>query len=317
MKCPFPSVLKAKSLPMPGHPPALRPVKWLLLVLLAILSVLPARAPAEDLNTIDSFRLVNDMAVVTFAEDPGKYYLLQYSDDLTHWGPLDMSLGTPSTLEIAPGVTKGYFRAIPYSKFAPLDTDGDGMDDLYELNHAGLLNPLDPSDGSKLTPGGSGLTNYQTYLKLFQITSYKILQLESREVSLFNFGSPSATFEANSREQSIFNFGSPSATFEANSKEISVYNGEAVPYSDLLQIETREVSVFNFGGAAPGSNPAGPSATAEAISREVSVFNGEAVPPSDLLQIETREVSVFNFGSPSAPIEAISREVSVLNFDEP
>jgi len=69
---------------MQGHPPALRPVKWLLLVLLAILSVLPARAPAEDLNTIDSFRLVDDMAVVIFVENPGNYYLLQYSDDLAH-----------------------------------------------------------------------------------------------------------------------------------------------------------------------------------------------------------------------------------------
>ena len=199
---------------------------WLCLLCLAFLTALPQRAAAQNLNIIDSFRLVGDGAIVTFVEDPG------------------------------------------------------------------------------------------TYLNLFRITSYKILQLEGREVSIFNFGSPSATFEANTREQSIFNFGSPSAAFEANSREISIYNGEAVPYSDLLQIETREVSIFNFGEAAPGT-PGGPPALAEAITREISVFNGEAVPPSDLLQIETREVSTFNFGSPSAPIEAISREVSVLNFDEP
>jgi hypothetical protein len=51
---------------------------------------------------------------------------------------------------------------------------------------------------------------------------------------------------------------------EANSREISLYNGQAVPVSDLLQRESREWSVFNFGS---------PSATYEAISREVSVLN--------------------------------------------
>jgi hypothetical protein len=67
-----------------------------------------------------------------------------------------------------------------------------------------------------------------------------------------------------SREWSVFNFGSPSAAVEANSREISLFNGQAVPVSDLLQRETREWSVFNFGS---------PSATYEAISREVSVLN--------------------------------------------
>ncbi|MBK8093157.1 MAG: hypothetical protein IPK32_14520 [Verrucomicrobiaceae bacterium] len=67
-----------------------------------------------------------------------------------------------------------------------------------------------------------------------------------------------------SREWSVFNFGSSSAAVEAISRGISLYNGQAVPVSDLLQRESREWSVFNFGS---------PSATYEAISREVSVLN--------------------------------------------
>jgi hypothetical protein len=282
-------------------------------------ALLTTPLPAVNLNTIGSFRIENGLAIVEFANDPGKYFLLEYSENMTNWVPADMSLGDPSQVEIVPGVQKGFFRAIPYGKHAPLDSDGDGIDDVYELNNRTFLNPLDPTDGSKLAPNGGGLTNYQVYLSLFNITSYKILQRESREVSVFNFGSPSATFEANGREQSVFNFGSPSATLEANSREISLYNGQHVPYSDLTQIETREVSVFNF-GVAPGTNPSDPGsppATAEVITKEVSVYNGQQVPYSDLAQIETREVSVFNFGSPTAPIEAISREVSVLNFEEP
>jgi hypothetical protein len=149
-------------------------------------------------------------------------------------------------------VQKGFFRAIPYGKNAPLDSDGDGIDDMYELIHRDILNPLDPRDGSKLAPGGGGLTNYQVYLNLFRITSYRILQRESREWSVFNFGSPSAMWEANTREQSVFNFGSPSAAVEVNSRELSLYNGQAIPMSDLLQRESREWSVFNF-GSAPGA----------------------------------------------------------------
>jgi len=214
----------------------------LCLVLLA-LSVSLQTATAAD--PIKSVRVQNGQLTVEFTGEPGTYYLLQQSDDLIHWAPADMSLGAaPSVTDIENGPSHGFYRAIPYSQYAPLDSDGDGMDDIYELNNP-LLNPLDPADGSHLTPDGSGLTNYQNYLRLFRINSYKILQRESREVSLFNFGSPSATFEANTRE-------------------ISIYNGEALPYSDLLQIETREVSVFNFGS---------PSAPIEVITREVSVIN--------------------------------------------
>jgi hypothetical protein len=288
-------------------------MKHLLLTVLFLASI-AAVSVASALNTIENLRVENGAVIVEFAEDPGRYYLLQHSDDLVTWGPVDMSAGIPSTLDISPGITNGFFRAIPYSKYAPLDTDGDGIDDLYELGHN--LDPLDPTDGSHLAPGGGGLTNYQVYLSLFRITSYRILQRESREVSVFNFGSPSATFEANSREQSVFNFGSPSATAEANSREVSIYNGQAVPMSDIAQIESREWSVFNF-GSAPGSGTTGGSQIGHTLSREVSDFNGQAVPVSDLAQVESREVSVFNFGSPSATLEAISREVSVLNFTEP
>lgn len=293
--------------------PAVRTSQLSLALIGTVLLSIPAAA--LDLNTIGSLRIENGRAIVEFANDPGKYYLLEYSDDLRNWVPADMSLGAPSELEIVPGVQKGFFRAIPYGKHAPLDSDGDGIDDVYELRHREFLNPLDPTDGTKLAPNGGGLTNYQVYLDIFRITSYKILQRESREMSVFNFGSPSATFEANGREHSVFNFGSPSATTEANSRELSLYNGQHIPYNDLAQIETREVSVFNLGQPAPG--PGAAPALAEAITHEVSVYNGQNVPYSDLAQIETREISVFNSGSPSAPIEAISREVSVLNFEEP
>ncbi len=51
---------------------------------------------------------------------------------------------------------------IPLSQ--PLDWDGDGINDAWELQHAPALNPFDPADAVKIDPAGGGLT----YLQEFQ-----------------------------------------------------------------------------------------------------------------------------------------------------
>ena len=81
-------------------------------VLACLLFGFVGHATATQLNTITSFHLINGMAVVEFAEDPGSYYLLQFSPDLIHWQSADMTLGTPSQVEVGPGVLKGFFREI-------------------------------------------------------------------------------------------------------------------------------------------------------------------------------------------------------------
>lgn len=270
---------------------------------------------SADLDSITDFRIEGEVVTVEFAENPGAYYLLEYSADLINWRIVDASLGIASVLDIRDALSRNYFRAIPLSLYSPQDTDGDGMDDVYELNRSTLLDPLNPNDGS-LDPDGNGLTTYQEYLKLFGLIQYNILQRETREWSLFNFGGPSARLEANSKEQSIFNFGSPSSVFESNSRELSVFNGNELPVSELLQVEARELSIFNF-GQTPGWGDANPIAALETMSRELSVYNGGAIPLNPILQTEGRELSAFNSGSPSSPDEALSREVSVLNFEEP
>lgn len=87
----------------------------------------------------------------------------------------------------------------------------------------------------------------------------------SREVSMFNFGQPSAPVETVSREFSVFNFGSPSANLEAIS---------------------REVSVFNLGR---------PANEIEGISREVSVLNVEGLTnqPPVILSLQQNQVAVL------------------------
>ena len=122
------------------------------LMLLLVTAGLFLAPRAQALGTITGLRVQNGVVTVQFADNPGVYYLLEYSPDLIQWGPADMSLGIDSILDLETGVTKGFFRAVPYSKYSPLDSDGDGIDDVYELNHA-ELDPLDPTDGSNWPPG--------------------------------------------------------------------------------------------------------------------------------------------------------------------
>ena len=237
------------------------------LLLLALLLCAPLSRAA---STITGISFQGDTVTITYLQDTRYYYLLQSSSDLSSWTNADMSLGDPVDLRLEPGTSREFYKALPLDIHAPLDSDGDGIDDLYELHHPESLDPLDPTDAAEFAPGSNAQTNYQAYLAINGIESYRLLQRFSREVSVFNGGAPTAAYEATSREWSVFNLGAASAALEANSREISIYNGSAAPVNDQPEALSRELSVFN-------ELPA-PSAI-EAMSREVSIYNGNE-PPS-------------------------------------
>ncbi|MBK8094786.1 MAG: hypothetical protein IPK32_23170 [Verrucomicrobiaceae bacterium] len=135
--------------------------------LLAAFYLGTASSRAADLNAISGLPVQNGILTVGFAGNPGVYYLLEHSHDLANWAPADMSLCIDSVLDLAPGVTKGFFRAVPYSKFSPQDTDGDGIDDIYELTHSSVLDPLDPSDGSHVATGTTTISLW-IYLAIYR-----------------------------------------------------------------------------------------------------------------------------------------------------
>ncbi len=233
------------------------------------------------------------------------YYYLEQSPDLLSFAPFSMALGdAPSVwpLTLDPAVPSRFFRATGISVFAPNDTDGDYIDDLYELRHP-LLDPLNPHDANLPDPEGGGLTFLQVYRQRFGLGDDPP-QVYSREVSAFNFGAPLEA--AISREVVLFNFGAPLHTLEAISREITLFNGKGGPApGDIPEVYSREITAYNFGS---------PPQPGEVLSRELTIFNGEGGPaPGNIPEVYSREVTTFNFGSPIASLEALSRELSVFN----
>src|SRR5262249_54891011 len=82
------------------------------------------------------------------------YYILYRGDSVTNiTQPVAMALagGHPTLTDrtsMAANDTVFYrIRAVPRTQ--PLDLDGDGIDDYYELRHAAFLNPLDAADAAQ------------------------------------------------------------------------------------------------------------------------------------------------------------------------
>ncbi|MEP4078028.1 hypothetical protein [Haloferula sp.] len=234
--------------------------------------------------------------------DPLSYFYLKQSTDLTNFTPFSMVLGDHATTWplSTEDVPTRFFNVTQISLFSPEDTDGDGIDDVYEIRHP-ILNPLDGSDAGFLS-GNGNLTFLQEYQSVRGVDTAPP-EVFSREVSSFNFGE---VFEAAaSREISVFNVGSPMFAVDALSREVSVFNGGLTPQSLIAEVYSREVSTFNFGGS---------SASANTLSREISIFNGDATPSTELAEVHSREISLFNFGGFQNSADVISREVSAFNF---
>ena len=239
------------------------------------------------------------------APDLDSYYILDESTNLTQFTPRTMLYGG-GTNAWSFTITLGdkpqtFWRARRVPASTPLDVDGDGIDDLYELRHG--LNPLDAADASQPSGyndfNGHPLTWLDQYRYHFQ-HNLNLYDAVSREVSGFNFGQPTANYEAISRETSLFNTPQP----DANQNGID----------DLYE--------FNHGlTTGSASQPSGfttdfPNNTGTPLTWQ-QLYRLNFGQNRNLYDAVSREVSSFNFGQPTANYEAISREVSLFNTPSP
>ena len=116
---------------------------------------------------IESFSVTNQTRVVSFATETNLYYTLLTGTIVTNIDqPVSMIFGTGEIGVLrdtnAPAETGFYrVRALPLSQAA--DSDGDSIDDAYELSNASCLDPLNAADaGSDCDGDGrSNLTEYR------------------------------------------------------------------------------------------------------------------------------------------------------------
>lgn len=103
-----------------------------------------------------------------FAGRESSYYILRK-------GTVVSSITSPSALRIGSngpniltdpiavsGQTAAYYRVQEVPSLQPVDLDSDGIDDLYELQHPSILDPLNASD-ALLDPDGNARTHLQEY----------------------------------------------------------------------------------------------------------------------------------------------------------
>jgi hypothetical protein len=125
-----------------------------------------------------------------------------------------------------------------------MDSCSEASDQLYAARHAKTVFRKTPRWRLRDFTSWLWLLMSHTLLVFTPLLSQaQTNDVVSREVSIFNFGQPTASYEAISREVSVFDFGQAVASIEAISREVSVFDRG----SNLLDSISREVSVYDYG----------------------------------------------------------------------
>jgi hypothetical protein len=98
--------------------------------------------------------------------DANSYYILYGGTVVTNINqPIALALGSAGALNLqdtSPQLAGQFYRVAEIPLTDPLDSDGDGIDDVFELTYAGCLNPLDATD-TTIDCDGDGRSNLQEY----------------------------------------------------------------------------------------------------------------------------------------------------------
>jgi alpha-tubulin suppressor-like RCC1 family protein len=110
----------------------------------------------------------NGVLRISFNARTNTYVILQKTESLAVSArPISMRLGggTTDDFRVSPTATAVFYRLLSVPRSLPMDTDGDGIDDVFELRHPAELDPLNPSD-APLDADGDGLNNVAHYREI-------------------------------------------------------------------------------------------------------------------------------------------------------
>lgn len=110
----------------------------------------------------------NGQAELRVNSSPLKYYLLKIRHDNSSSFDFVTSItpgqaGTTTITESLASYPVSHYQVIEYSNSAPADTDGDGINDLLELDQFPLKNPLNPAAQINFNDGIIGVDSFSTY----------------------------------------------------------------------------------------------------------------------------------------------------------
>jgi hypothetical protein len=103
--------------------------------------------------------------MIQHESETNSYYVLYQGESVRQVNRLlAVVLGTPQlhTFSTAAQGQTSFYRVQRVPLDQPLDSDGDGINDAYELFRPAFLNPLDPADALR-DYDGDGRTNLQEY----------------------------------------------------------------------------------------------------------------------------------------------------------
>src|SRR5262245_23853178 len=122
---------------------------------------------AQEFQVLDA-RIDTDGRVhLRYLADTNSYYILYRGDTVASVSTASaLALGIDGIADLAEPApvssSAAFYRVRRVPVLAPLDLDQDGIDDVYELNHAPLLSPLNATDAG--LPDGNGKTQLEAYL---------------------------------------------------------------------------------------------------------------------------------------------------------
>jgi len=153
-----------------------------------------------------------------------RYAIVQRSQSLTGpWRPVAIIRGDSDPVETrdnAPFRNTGFMRLVLRDITSPADTDGDGIDDITELESPGTLNPLNPAPTIAAVNGATQILDRNNYESLSHRDNFPGAQ-NIREVKFVIFGvhtdSPELYFVDSNRHTYHSSFAMAVGRYNSNS----------------------------------------------------------------------------------------------------
>lgn len=129
---------------------------------------------AQGLEILSLSRGEGGRVEIRFEGAADSYYVLRRTEQVQlPLAPVNLARGVegPHILtDPQPPVNAAFYRVEQIPLASPLDSDNDGLDDVYELERSTVLDPLDAGDAGD-DPDGNGLSHLQEYLSARALTT--------------------------------------------------------------------------------------------------------------------------------------------------